>query len=347
MKKYLITLIFIASFPAASTHAQTVIGKYGGEFMATGFGSRALALGGASVGLAGDVTAAYWNPAGLMAMNYPEIGLMHEERFGQLVNFNYGGVAWPMGAKYTLAFSITRTGVDDIMNTKNALIDLNGNGQIDPNERLDLGKITLFNVAYWAGYLTYAFHGSENMNLGVNLKLIREDMLDGNAMGIGFDAGLQYKILPKFTLGIVVQDITTTLLAWNTGRKELITPTVKIGGAYSIEALDGTFTPVLDIDMMGENRQFASTMHAGPVSINPHGGVEYQFRNLFALRAGMDDMKNFTFGAGIHFPKLYLDYCFAHNDLQDPNSGVFNGATHRISLRVMLEETRFARIKTN
>ena len=91
--------------------AQTGVAKYAGEFMATGFGGRALALGGAYAAVAGDVTAAYWNPAGLMQMQYPELGLMYEQRYG-LLTYNYGGVAWPFGPKYTLALSVTRLGVD-------------------------------------------------------------------------------------------------------------------------------------------------------------------------------------------------------------------------------------------
>ena len=83
--------IFLAVAVIPQIHAQTEIAKYGGEFMATGYGGRALAMGGASVAGAGDVTAAYWNPAGLMRMTYPEIGLMHEARFGGLLSYNYGG----------------------------------------------------------------------------------------------------------------------------------------------------------------------------------------------------------------------------------------------------------------
>jgi hypothetical protein len=106
MRILAVAAVFLLTVIAVSTaQAQTDIAKYGGEFMATGFGGRALGMGGAGVAVTGDVTAAYWNPAGLMRMTYPEIGLMHEQRFGGLLSYNYGGVAWPFGPKYTLALS--------------------------------------------------------------------------------------------------------------------------------------------------------------------------------------------------------------------------------------------------
>lgn len=323
----------------AALQAQTAVAKYAGEFMATGFGGRALGMGGAYVSVADDITAAYWNPAGLMQTSYPEFSLMHEQRFGGLANYNYGGVAWPFGPKYTLALSVTRLGVDDIPDTRNALIDLNGNGQIDPNERLDENAIKYFSSADWVGYLTYAFKANENLSLGVNLKLIHRSLAEANASGVGFDIGAMYHPMEDLNLGGTVQDVTTTLMAWSTGRNELVSPTVKLGGSYSIHALGGTILPALTFDFMGENRQTASLWHVGAFSVNPRAGVEYRFQNLFALRAGYSDTQDLTFGAGIHLPKLYLDYAYGQNDLFT----TFKDASHRISLRLVLEEQKFLR----
>jgi len=44
------------------------------------------------VALANDVTAGYWNPAGLARINYPEFSLMHDEQFGSLENFDYAAL---------------------------------------------------------------------------------------------------------------------------------------------------------------------------------------------------------------------------------------------------------------
>jgi len=342
MRSFLTITVFI-TLAAMPVRSQTGVAKYGGEFMANGFGGRALAMGGAFVSVANDVTAAYWNPAGLMQLQYPEIGLMHEQRFGGLLNYNYGGVAWPFGPKYTIALSIARSGVDDIADTRNALIDLNGNGIMDPNERLDESKITMFSYADWVAYLTYAFRTSDQLSLGVNLKLIRKDLAEASAMGVGFDIGALYAITPKFFIGANMQDVTTTLMAWTTGRNELVSPTAKIGASYRIEFFGGTIIPAVDFDITGENRKFASLASVGPIGINPRGGLEYQFRNLFALRAGYNDTQNFSFGAGVHLPKLYLDYAFGQSAISEGMSDFTKDPTHRISLRLQLEEPKFIR----
>ena len=319
------------------------VAKYAGEFMATGVGGRALAMGGAFVAVANDVTTAYWNPAGLMHLQYPEIGLMYENRFGGLVNYNYGGVAWPFGSKYTVALTVTRLGVDDIPDTRKAFVlaDVNGNGVLDPNERPDPKYITMFNSAVWAAYLSYAFRSTEDLSFGVNMKLLRWSLAEGSATGIGFDIGAHYAVTPRFTVGANIQDVTTTLMAWNTGTNELISPTAKLGGAYAIDFLGGTVTPALDFDVMAENRKTASTAHLGPVSFNPRGGLEFAYKNLFAFRAGYSDVQTFSFGAGVHFPKLFLDYAFGQNPMG--TDAAFKDPTHRISLRIMLEEKKFLR----
>jgi hypothetical protein len=343
MKRIAILSILLLA-TAGTAQAQNIgIGKYAGEWMATGIGSRALAMGGAYVAVANDVSGAYWNPASLMNTQYPELGLMHEQRFGGLLNFNYGGVAWPLSPRHTVALTVTRSGVDDIPDTRNALIDLNGNGQLDPGERLDYSKITSFSSADWAVYFSYATMFNPRMRAGVNLKLIQRSMGSNSAYGVGFDIGVLYDLTPQLRLGAAVQDVTTTLLAWDTGRNDLISPTLKIGGAYMWDILGGTVTPAMDFDIMFENRQYASTANLGPVSINPRLGIEYTYSKVVSVRAGMNDMKQLTFGAGFHLPKLYIDYAFGENPMAE---SLMKESSHRISLRLVLEEKRFARAES-
>ncbi len=319
---------------------ETVVAKYAGEFLAIGVGGRALGMGGASVALANDVTAGYWNPAGLARVEYPEFILMHSEQFGSLVNQDYGAVAVPFGAAATLGLSVMRIGVDDIPDTRNAGVDINGNLTYDYNQfsRIDPDRVSYFSAADWAIYLTYAKQEGTDFSYGANFKFIRRELGDHSATGIGFDVGAWYAPMEHLMLGANLQDITTTLLAWDTGRNELISPTLKIGGAYFIDALDGRFAPAADFDIRFEGRKSSSIAHVGPVSIDPHVGLEYQFRNLVALRVGYSDVKQLTLGAGLHLPKLTIDYAFARFSGSDPLPN-----THRISLKFTLETERFKR----
>ena len=329
-----------AALTAGSAGAQTVEAKYAGEFIALGVGARALGMGGAFAAQANDVTAGYWNPAGLARIDYPQFILMHDAEFGGLVNNDYGAVAIPVGTETTLGLSVIRVGVDDIADTRNAGVDANGNLTYDISQftRVDPSRVTYFNAADWAVYFSYARRESATFSYGASVKLIRRDLAEYSAMGIGFDIGLWYSPMENFALGANVQDVTTTLVAWSTGRNELITPTVKLGSACFLDAPGGRITPALDADIRFENRQSESEVHVGAVSIDMHGGLEYAFHDLVALRVGYSDVKQLTLGAGVHFPKLNIDYSFAR----------FGGAdqldnTHRISIMFTLEADQYRR----
>ncbi|HSL88206.1 MAG TPA: hypothetical protein VK870_02770, partial [Ignavibacteriaceae bacterium] len=206
---------------------------------------------------------------------------------------------------------------------------------------LDYSKITEFSNQDWAFYLTFAKRQTENFYWGANVKIIRRDLAEFGATGIGFDVGAFYSPLENLFLGANIQDVTTTLVAWNTGRNELISPTLKLGAAYRLtEFLGGYIMPALDFDVRFENRRFASNFNLGPVSFDMHAGLEYRFKELFSVRAGYNDVKQFTVGAGVKLPKLNIDYSFARFSESEierlPDS-------HRISVMLTLEEARFLR----
>lgn len=334
-------LIFLAS---NFLSAQTVIGKYAGEFLAIGVGGKASGMGSAQVAAANDATSGYWNPAGLAHLNYPQISLMHEEYLGNLVNYNYASVAIPYGEDMSFGISAIRLSVDGIPDTREALID-RVTGQViydinNPAARIDPSLVKEFSNTDYAFYLTFAKRQSKEFYWGANVKVISRDIAEYSALGVGFDVGAVYMPIDDLYLGANLMDITTTLVAWSTGRNELITPTAKIGAAYGIHFFGGTLMPAVDFDIRFENRQFASTFNVGAVSFDVKGGFEYNFQNIFAVRAGYNDLNQFTVGAGIKLPKLNIDYSFAR--FNESSATRFDDS-HRISLILTLEEPRFLR----
>jgi hypothetical protein len=331
-------LLFIIVFCFGDSFAQGSGNKYAGEFLAIGVGGRPLGMGGTYVALANDVTAGYWNPALLSKVDYPQFSLMHDWQFGNLVNYNYGAIAFPYGKKSTLGLSFIMMGIDDIPDTRNALVDKNGNGILDPEDRLDLDKISLFNSTDLAFYLTYAKKQTENFSYGVNLKVIHRSIAEATAWGFGLDVGLSYTLFNKWLIGANLQDLTTTYLSWSTGKKEVITPTCKLGTAYLIPLWKGVLAPAVDFDVRFENRRTTANAYIGPVSFDMHAGMEYNFQNVFSLRAGYNDLGNLTVGAGIKLPKINIDYSFAKFDGDESL-----GNSHRISLIFTLDDQKFQR----
>ncbi len=348
MKK---SVVFIFMFFVTASAQE--IAKYGGEFMTIGIGGRALGVGSAYTALANDVTAGYWNPAGLARIEYPQIAISHDERYGNLINYDYAAFAFPSGANTidldsqekvfnaeSFGISIIRLGVDGIPDTRKAWADSNGNNLFDDgaNLRPDYNAITFFNASDLVAYFTYAKQSSEDLFYGANVKLIRRNVGEFHGTGIGFDIGAQYLATEQLTLGANLQDATTTLVSWNSGTNELITPTLKLGAAYYFELFEGKLTPAVGTDVRFENRRFSAVANLGPVSFDPQVGIEFDYKKIVAVRAGYNDIGNLTLGAGIHLRKLDIDYSFAKFDAADQL-----GNTHRISLRLTLEEEKYRR----
>ncbi|RMF66458.1 MAG: hypothetical protein D6743_06340, partial [Calditrichaeota bacterium] len=80
----------------------------------------------------------------------------------------------------------------------------------------------------------------------------------------------------------------------------------------------------------------AADLHVGRVSADVNMGWEYTYQDVFSVRVGSSEVGPFTAGAGLHFPKLHIDYAFLRGDL---------GNTHRISAKLTLEEPKFFRKK--
>lgn len=330
---FLIAVIFIQDgFTQGSGN------KYAGEFLSIGVGGRPKGMGGAYVALVNDVTAGYWNPGSLSKINYPQFALMHDAMFGNLINYDYGSFGMPFGKTASFGFSIVRMGIDDISDTRNALIDLNGNGTLDPGERLDPDKITTFSSADYAVYLTYSKQQSEKFSYGANFKVIRKTLADEGAWGLGFDVGARYNPFGDFYLGANLQDITSTFLSWSTGRSEVIIPTAKLGTAYQFEFLSGKFSPAVDFDIRFESRESSANVNLGPASIDVHAGIEYTFKDVASIRTGYNDLGNFTLGAGVTLPKINIDYSFSKFDGLEEL-----GNSHVLSLTFTLEEEKFQR----
>ncbi|MEM8557409.1 MAG: PorV/PorQ family protein [Bacteroidota bacterium] len=354
-------------------HAQTVV-KYGAEFLAGGVGARALGMGGAYVGMANDVTAGYWNPAGLDAIAYPQGAYMHAERFSGIVSFDYGAVAWPISNRSTLGVSFFRSGVDDIANTLEAFNPDTGLPLPNPESR-----VTYFSAADYAFFVSYARRLSDNFRLGVTGKVIRRSIGDfANAWGYSADIAAQYQI-GRFALGLNIQDVTGMLQAWTVndaafqdlyedpdnpgsflgfsdvfgqdapvGLTELVLPVARLGTAYALPVTEDIGLNLgFDLDLAFDGQQ-AYVFNAGDLSFRPRLGTEVTYRGLVALRAGIADVTTSdrygtqltpTIGAGLALDQINVDYGFG--DFGGLQSEL--GSTHRISVMLTLEQPRFAR----
>jgi hypothetical protein len=196
--------------------------------------------------------------------------------------------------------------------------------------------LKIISDAEYAFYLSYAIKRSERFSYGANVKVLHKGVGDHSAWGLGFDLGVMYNPTANLFIGANFNDIASTILAWDTGRREVIVPALKIGATYplTLPVFGGYVSPAIDFELRFEGREYAAQTTVGPVSVDAHVGGEYQFKDLVAIRAG-SDAGNLAFGAGIRMPKLQIDYAFLdHAELH---------STHRISARLTIQEPRFRR----
>lgn len=358
----LVILASVSLFPTDG-HAQRQA-KYGADFLAGGVGARALGMGGAAVGLAQDVTAGYWNPAGLASIAYPEVAYMHAERFAGVVAYDYGSAAFPINARSTVGLTLVRLGVDDIPNTLNAW-DRERNQPL-PNPE---NHITRFSYAHYALFVSYARALSDRFTVGVSAKMIRGAMGDfASSLGYSVDVGARYR-LGRFFMGANVQDVSGMLQNWSVNQEafgdavvafedfeipeggvEYVLPVARFGTGVVLPMGANALTLGADIDVAFDGQK-TYALNAGDLSFHPRAGVEFSFREVLALRAGVDRIARserygwgFTpsVGAGLHLRQLGVDYSFGNFGTFDSvTSGL--GYSHRISLQLRLEQPRFKR----
>ena len=319
--------------------------KYSNEFLKIGVGARAFGMGNAQVGIANDVTAGYWNPAGLAASDAvltPEVSLMHSAYFANIAAYNYGGFSLPLNETGSRRFGLTfiRLGVDDIPNTLN-LIRSDGSFNYD--------AIESFSATDLATMLSYAWRPGENLSVGASVKVIyRGAGRFANAWGFGLDLGLMYK-LGGLSLGLVLTDATNTFNAWtfntatfeqafiNTGNEipqnsvELTRPTARVGIGYDLRVGSNlSFLVAVDNDFYFDGPRSAAIVQLGNISLDPRAGVEVSYvndedRKVASLRGGVYNLQNIkdldgedatglfpTVGAGIWVGNFQIDYALAN-----------------------------------
>ncbi|SDD01544.1 hypothetical protein SAMN04488104_101222 [Algoriphagus faecimaris] len=343
--------------------AQDLTPKYSNEFLSIGVGARALGMGGAQASASRDVTAAYWNPAGLMGVTHKyDATLMHAEYFAGIAQYDYLGFTTPIKSESQVAVSLIRFGVDDIPDTR-FLYDANG--------ALNYNNIQFFNAADYALLLSYARDISDKLKVGANAKIIHRNVGKfAQAWGFGLDVGAMY-VQKKLTVGLMLRDITTTFNAWshnadmvrdiyaNTNNEvpvnsvELTLPRAIGSLAYDWN-LGSTFSllTVLDLDMTFDGRR-NTVIASDLISIDPRFGMEVGFKNQVFLRAGASTFQyvrdfqgersmNFMPSAGLGVrlnDRFQLDYALSDigNVSDTPYSHIFSV---RVSLEKLEEDFR-------
>jgi len=311
-------------------------------------------MGGAHVGLADDVHAGYWNPAGLSVADYPGAAYMHAERFAGVVSFDYGSLVYPVNAQSTIGVSFFRSGVNDIKNTLDAW-----DPERDQPKPYPESHIKTFSAADMAFFVSYARALDERLSVGITGKIIRRSIGEfADAWGYSFDIGVRYR-MDRLVVGANLQDIATMRQSWTVnnealrnivevfgedapqGGVEVVLPVARLGSGYVLPLGENTLTFGFDVDVAFDGQQ-TYALNLGKMSFHPRLGTEFLYKGVVSLRAGLSNMLTSdlygfditpSVGAGLQLKQLAIDYGFG--DFAGMASEL--GFSHRISVRFSLQ----------
>lgn len=362
MRLRLFTLLLLSLCAATSLLSQ----KYSNEFLAIGVGARAHGMSGAQTALVDDITAGYWNPAGLAGIEAPfQVAAMHAEWFVGVSQYDYlsFGKSLNRERKSYLAFSLIRLGIDNIPYTINL---------VNPDGTVNYDNVTSFSAADYAFLGSYARQlRNPAFSVGGSVKVLRRVIGDiGGAWGFGADAGIQYR-KGKLMLGLMARDLTTTFNAWSfsltdqekdvftrtnneipVSSTEITRPRFILGGAYRFSLGEKTtLLPALDLECTTDGQRNV-LISSSSINVDPRFGLEADYGHLVQLRAGVSNFQKVkddfnpekevltvqpNFGVGLHLGRVQLDY--ALTDIGNVSQVLYS---HIFSLRLDLKERKRA-----
>lgn len=260
------------------------------------FGPRAGALGEAFVGQSDDVTAVYWNPAGLSQMDSSEILFTHQARFVSSTE-NYASFAYPLGSR---AFG--------------AALFLSQSSNIESWDEEDQ-RGEDFHTSTTIFYFAYGQRLNLPVYLGGSFKFLYENLYKAKGIGIGCDLGVLYKPNSQLNLGLRIQNLGFSAASG------LSAIAFTLGCGYHPVRAPG-------LNILSDIRF--------PIDNIPsfHLGTEYWIRGISAIRfgfktgpqsiGGLGIGSMFTFGLGLKYENFILDYAIVpYGEL---------GVCHRIGL---------------
>ncbi|MEZ4963929.1 MAG: PorV/PorQ family protein [Saprospiraceae bacterium] len=360
MKKQHLLIAFLLITGTQTAFSQ----KYSNEFLAIGVGARAHGMSGAQTAVVNDITAAYWNPAGLTSIDAPfQIAAMHAEWFAGVGQYDYLSFGKALGgsSKSFLSFSLIRFGIDNIPYTINL---------VNPDGTINYDNVTEFSAADYAFLGSYARQlKNPAFSIGGSFKVVRRVIGSiGNSWGFGADLGMQYR-KGALMLGIMGRDLTTTFNAWSfnlderakevftaTGNEipvsstEITKPKFILGAAYSLRLSEKIrMQPALDLEWTTDGQRNV-LISSKSLNIDPRLGIETDYDGFVQLRLGVGNIQRVkddfnpekenlsvqpNFGVGLKLGRVQLDY--ALTDIGNVSSVDYS---HVFSLRIDLRERR-------
>ncbi len=308
--KYLITIILLTfSFSEIKPQLFPVLGEQRAgistaQFLKIGVGGRATAMGDAFVAVANDVSALYWNPAGLTQFSENQVMFAHNQWVVD-INHDFIGAVYHLDDENTFGVSLTSLSMDEMKVT---------------TEYAPFGTGEYFGFSDLGIAVSYSKKMTDQFSFGASVRYIEESLDKLKMRGIMIDLGTYYWTglgSTRFAVAVtnfgndLAPDGEVVLVGNRTNSEwQSFSPPTMFRIGFALEPYEDD-----------ENRITASIQlnHPNDNSENVSLGAEYVWNNMFFARAGYKinvDEQDFTFGAGVNVPvsiaNISVDYAFAN-----------------------------------
>ena len=323
MKRFIVVLVglMISSFLgfSLSTAQTSKTGTTAAQFLKIGIGARSVGMGEAFVATADDISAIYWNPAGLAALTNNEAIFFHSDWLAG-INYDFAAISVPLGEWGSLGgFFSALTVPDDKVRTVH---DPEGTGELFGASDIALG-------------VSYARKITDRFSFGMNVKYIKEKIWNMSSSAVAMDVGTIYRSqFHDLRIGMMMSNFGTQMQM--AGRNALlfvdVDPTINgnnemIRAHLEMEKWDIPlqFRVGMAFDPI-RNSLMRLTVGADAVHPNDNNefintGFEYAFKEMLFLRGGyrgygMNQMEGgLTMGGGFQYgfgstAKIHLDYAY-------------------------------------
>ncbi|MBN1481219.1 PorV/PorQ family protein [candidate division KSB1 bacterium] len=325
MKNRILVIVALLLAIVVAAHAQTFsrVGTSMAQFLKIPAGARGAALGGAYAAASEDVYAMAWNPAGIGRIRDVSLGGTYNTYIAD-IKYSFVGVSIPVDASSSFGVSAMFITTDPIEIT--TIEQPNGTGTYYDYSGLVLG-------ASYSRWLT------DRLTVGATVKMIREAIYREDASTLAFDIGSQFDTgLYGVRLAMAVTNFGGKMQLDGPDINSTSNTNPNLQGTRDTDAklrtiewpLPMIFRMGIMMDVWGGNNEvIQSDMNRltlivdanDPLDHNLRGnvGVEYEWNNLFALRAGQhinydDNTLGITFGGGLKLTsggtKFSIDYAY-------------------------------------